>query len=88
VNGQLHATAALPLAKEPRVPVGYEDGWASDPVWTKWRRENSSPYWDSNSNLSVAQPVASRYTDYATPGHEDEEILLLLFNDEKCDGPE
>jgi hypothetical protein len=28
-----------------------------------WRRENSCPYWDLNSNLSVVQPVASHYTD-------------------------
>jgi hypothetical protein len=26
-----------------------------------WRRENSWPYWDSNSYPSVFQPVASRY---------------------------
>jgi hypothetical protein len=32
-----------------------------------WRRENSRPYRDSNSNLPVVQPVASRYTDYAVP---------------------
>jgi hypothetical protein len=29
-----------------------------------WRRENSWPYRDSNSDLSVVQPVYSRYTDY------------------------
>jgi hypothetical protein len=31
-----------------------------------WRRENTLPYWDSNSDPAVVQPVASRYTDYAT----------------------
>jgi hypothetical protein len=34
-------------------------------VWTKWRSEDSWPYHDSNSDLSVVQPVASRYTNYA-----------------------
>jgi hypothetical protein len=32
-----------------------------------WRREYSRRYRDSNSNLSVVQPVASRYTDYVIP---------------------
>jgi hypothetical protein len=32
-----------------------------------WRRENSSPYRDSNFNPMVVQPVASHYTDYAIP---------------------
>jgi hypothetical protein len=33
-------------------------------VWPTWRRENSC---DSNSDPSVVQPVASRYTDRAIP---------------------
>jgi hypothetical protein len=36
-----------------------------EPVWTAWRSENSGPYPDSSSDLSVTQPVASRYTDCA-----------------------
>jgi hypothetical protein len=32
-----------------------------------WRRENSWPYGDSNSDPSVVQPAAIRYTDYAIP---------------------
>jgi hypothetical protein len=42
-----------------------------EPVWTTWRIENSWPYRDSNSNTSVIQPVACRYTDHA--------ILALLL---------
>jgi hypothetical protein len=43
----------------------HEVGWTPEPVWTTWRRENSYTHWDSNSDPSVVQPVASRYTDYA-----------------------
>jgi hypothetical protein len=34
------------------------------------RRENSWPYRDSNSDPSIVQPIASRYTDYAIPAPE------------------
>jgi hypothetical protein len=60
VSGQLHAPAALPPGEKPPVPIGYEVGWTPEPVWTTWRRENSWPYRDSNSDLSVVQPVAKR----------------------------
>jgi hypothetical protein len=46
------------------VPIEYEAGWAPEPIWTTLRIENSLPYRDSNSDPSVVQPVASRYTDY------------------------
>jgi hypothetical protein len=36
-----------------------------EPVWTIWRSENSRLYRYSSSDLSVVQPVASRYTDCA-----------------------
>jgi hypothetical protein len=35
VSGQLHALTTLP----PPVPIGYEAGWAPEPVWMTWRRE-------------------------------------------------
>jgi hypothetical protein len=41
VRGQLHASAALPLVKEPPVAIGEEAGWAPEPVWELWRREKS-----------------------------------------------
>jgi hypothetical protein len=46
-------------------------GWV-DPreVWTTWRSNNSWPYRDSNPDLSVVQPVASRYTDCAIPANK------------------
>ena len=33
VGGQRHASAALPLGKDP-VPIVYEAEWAPGPVWT------------------------------------------------------
>jgi hypothetical protein len=41
--------------------------WTPEPIWTTWRRENSWPDRDSNSDPSVVQPAASRYTDYTIP---------------------
>jgi hypothetical protein len=47
MSGQRHAPSALPPGKVAPVPMGYESGWAPD----------------SNTNRSVVEPVASRYTD-------------------------
>jgi hypothetical protein len=41
MSGQLHALAALPPDKQPKVLIRWEAGWASEPVWMLWRRENS-----------------------------------------------
>jgi hypothetical protein len=57
MSGQLHTPAALPPGKESRVPMGKEVGWASEPIWTTWRSENSCLIGDSNSDPSVVQPV-------------------------------
>jgi hypothetical protein len=35
-SGQLHALANLLPGKEPLVSIGYEAGWAPEPVWTRW----------------------------------------------------
>jgi hypothetical protein len=47
--------------------IRQEAGWAPEPIWTTWRRENYCPHRDLNSDPSVVQPVASRYTDCAIP---------------------
>jgi hypothetical protein len=39
--GQIHGPAALLLRVGPAFPVGYQNGWAPEPVWTLWRREKS-----------------------------------------------
>jgi hypothetical protein len=43
-SGQLHAPAALSPGKELPVPIGYETGWAPEPIWTRCscRELNSS----------------------------------------------
>jgi hypothetical protein len=68
----------LTPGKEPSVPIRYEAGWVPEPVSTTWRRENSWPYRDSNSDPSVFQPVASRYTDWAIPALS--RILMDFFD--------
>jgi hypothetical protein len=79
VSVQLHAPAALPPRKEPLVPIGQEVGWTPEPVWTTWRRENSWPYQNSNSDPSADQPVASRYTDWAIPAPSEKFYETNIF---------
>jgi hypothetical protein len=62
----LNDTSPNTIRRAP-VPFGYGAGWVPEPTWSTWRRENSWPYWDSNSDLSIVQPVATHYTDCATP---------------------
>jgi hypothetical protein len=70
VSGQLHAPAALPPGKETLVLIGQEAGWAPESVWMTWWSENSFLHQNSNSDLSVVQPVASHYTDWAILAQE------------------
>jgi hypothetical protein len=43
VSDQLHASAALPPGEEHPVPIGYESGWAPEPVWTYGEKKNLFP---------------------------------------------
>jgi hypothetical protein len=55
---QLH-----PAWTEPPLPIGQESGWASESVWSMWRRGNDWTYWESNSDFSTVQFEASRHID-------------------------
>ena len=68
VCGQHHAPAAFTPRKDP-VPIVQEAGWTPEPVWIG--AENLDP---PGFDLRTFQPVASRYTDYATrlPKYENE----------------
>jgi hypothetical protein len=75
VSGQLHTPAALsPPERDPA-------GWASDSVWTLWRREDSFISWNRKR---VFQPVARLYTDRAIPAPNYDvyvwsiEVLVLV----------
>jgi hypothetical protein len=64
VSGQLHAPAALLRGKNTRYSL---DRRLDGPQSRTGRGENYWPYQECNSNPLVAQPVASRYNDYAIP---------------------
>ena len=61
VGGQCQAPAVLLPGKDP-VPIVEEAGWAPGPVWTGAENLSPPPGFDPRT----VQPLASRYTDYAT----------------------
>ena len=68
VSGQLHATDALPLRKEPPVSFEQEAGWASEKVWTLWRREKSFVPAGNRSAMSrMSSPWTGRCTELSLP---------------------
>jgi hypothetical protein len=62
VCGQHHAPAAFTPGKDP-VTIVQEVGWASEPVWIG--AQNLAP---PGFDPRTFQPVASRYSDYASSG--------------------
>jgi hypothetical protein len=70
VSGQLHVPVALPQGKGPpsRYPLDRRLGGPRAGL-DDMEKLNYWPYWNSNSDPSVVQSVASRYTDYVTTDH-------------------
>jgi hypothetical protein len=60
--------------------IGWEVRWTPEPVWTTWRKENSWTYRNSNSEPSVVQPAASRYTVCAIPAAKQYVFMYNFFN--------
>jgi hypothetical protein len=48
----------------------------TEPVWMMRRGDKSYPYWDSNSNPSAIQPIASHYTNCTIPAPSVRKITL------------
>ena len=67
---------SLPPGKDP-VPIVQEAGWAPGPVWTG--AENLTP--TLGFDPRTIQPVASRYTDYATLPTTYDKLLNYNFKE-------
>jgi hypothetical protein len=37
--GKKRYSTSFTLGEEPPVPIGYVDGWVTEPVWNLWSRE-------------------------------------------------
>jgi hypothetical protein len=74
VSGQLHVQAALPTGKRSKYPF---DTRLGGPQIRSERQEGVKildPTGTRNSDPSVVQPVASRYTDCAIPAPRRETV--------------
>jgi hypothetical protein len=76
VGDKLHAPVALRPRKSSPVPTGLEAGWDPVPVWTLWSREISYTAWNITP---VVQPVALRFTDWATLENTERVSVLTRF---------
>jgi hypothetical protein len=75
MNDQLHALAALLRGKCRRYPLDKRLSGPQNRSGRRGEEKNLCPYLDSNSDLSVAQAVASRYTDCAIPAPNTQYVV-------------
>jgi hypothetical protein len=67
VSGQLHAPAGLTAGKEPLYPLDRRVGGPQSRSGRSGEEKNSQPpSRESNPRTPIVQPVAQRYTDWAT----------------------
>jgi hypothetical protein len=58
VSGQLQAPATLPPGKELLVPIGYEAGWAPEPVWMPgWGEKFPVPSGSRTPDIPARSPA-------------------------------
>jgi hypothetical protein len=67
VSGELHAPAALPPGEEPRYPLDRRLGGPQSRPGRHEEEKILDPTWTRTPTPQSSNPVASRYTDYATP---------------------
>jgi hypothetical protein len=72
VGGQLHTPAALPPGKRPRYPL-YRRLGGPQGRSERVRKILPPPGFDPQT----VQPVASRYTNYATPAHKNKVYFTI-----------
>jgi len=56
VSGELRVPVTLPSGKEHPTHIEYETGWAPEPVWTRWRREEfpaPAGKWEDNIGMDI-----------------------------------
>jgi len=64
VSGQLHSPDALLQGKEPPVAIGWETEWATELVWTWWRKGKfPTPTRNQTPQTPTVQSIASHYID-------------------------
>jgi hypothetical protein len=63
MNGQLHASAALPPGKDPQVPIEMEAVWAPELVWMLLSKEKSLA--SAGSRTPAFQPSVRLCDDWA-----------------------
>jgi hypothetical protein len=75
VSGQLHAPAALLPRKEPPVPLDRRLGGPQ----SRSGRRGEEKIFELDSDPSVVQPVASRYTDWDIAAREEGRKIKVKF---------
>jgi hypothetical protein len=66
VSGQLHDPAALPLGKEPPVPIGQAAGWPQSRPGSYGEEKTLVA---TRNQTPTAQPIARRYIPQASALH-------------------